>query len=142
MTDPAPMPVVPPTTDPVPMPYVVPNPGPMPVKPVFPYAEADAAIAAIDELLGDVAVATSQHRDLTGDLILSGSFRGTVRTRFEDQVIDAGQLLDPGSTAALEANRTWLLQAIREAHARDDQYALDLAAWQERASAPPPTVPV
>lgn len=140
MTDPAPMPTVPPGTPPVPMPTVTPSPGPPPIRPVFPYAEADAALAALDALLDDVARTTTQHRDLTGDLILGGSFHGSVRHRFEDQVIEAGQGLDPGSTAIVESNRTWLLQAVAAAHARDDQYAVDLAAWQARAEGP--SVPV
>ncbi len=129
-------------TDPVPMPTVPPSPEPAPVKPVFPHAEARAALRALDDALDDVVTMTAQHRALTGELVLGGSFHGSVRHRFEDQVIEAAQRLSPEATAALEANRAWLVQAIAAAHAREDQYQVDLAAWQARAQAPAPSVPV
>jgi len=139
---PVPMPPVRPGSGPgpVPMPSVPAPLGPPPTEPVFPFAEAQAALRAVDDLLADLASTSHQHRQLTGDLILGGSFQGTARMRFEDQVIEAGQELAPGCTARLERDREWLVQAIAAAHLRHDQYVGDLARWKAKAADPGPVV--
>lgn len=141
---PAPMPTVPPGCGdrPVPMPPVGPGPGPRPVEPVFPHAEARAALQALDDLYDDLGVLASRSRELTGALLADGRFHGSARDRFEDQVGDARRDLVPGASGELWANRVWLVEAIAAAEARQDQYERDLAAWTARADEPQAPVPV
>lgn len=133
---PVPMPTVHPGPGPrpVPMPNAIMPLGPKPVAPVFPFAEAQAALQAVDDLLDDVQQLGGQHQTLTHGLLGAGRFRGTARDTFQDNVSNAGDDLAPGSTAALTANRCWLVQAITAANALQDQYELDLAAWRAQAA--------
>ncbi|QXC59285.1 hypothetical protein KSP35_12795 [Aquihabitans sp. G128] len=144
MPEPSPVPMPPvrpgPGPGPVPMPHSTPPLGPPPTEPVFPYAEARAAIRAIDALLDDLHRASTQHRHLTGELILGGTFSGTARGRFEDRVIEAGQEVAPGCTAALQVDRDWLVHAIAAADLRQHQYETDLARWKAKRDAPEPVV--
>lgn len=122
------------------MPDVILPLGPMPVAPIFPFAEAQAALRAIDDLLDDVANLAGQHQSITHGLLGAGHFRGTARNTFQDNVSTAGEDLSPGSTAALTANRCWLAQAITTANGLQDQYELDLAAWRAQAASQTPVV--
>lgn len=141
---PVPMPTVEPGPGPgpVPMPHMIPPLGPRPVAPVFPFAEAQAALRALDALLEDVQQLVGQHQSITHGLLSAGHFRGTARNTFQDNVSNAGEDLSPGSTAAVIANRCWLAQAIITAHGLQDQYEIDLAAWRTQAASQSPGMPV
>lgn len=141
---PAPMPTVPGCTGspPVPMPYVGPGPGPRPVEPVFPFAEARAALRTLDEVIDDVGTLSVRSQTLTYGLLTDGSFHGSARDRFESTMDDANEQLVPISTSALETDRDWLVQAIATARIRQDDYEHDLAAWKFRRDHPNPTVAV
>ncbi|CAN5689690.1 hypothetical protein BH10ACT1_BH10ACT1_02200 [soil metagenome] len=104
--------------------------GPPPVAPEFPFAEARAALQALDALSDDIGHFGFQHALLTSSL--DGTFHGSAKTDFDDRLVTARGQLAPEATALLESDRAWLLQAIADAGARQDQYVVDLAAWRHR----------
>lgn len=115
-----------------------PTPDPRPSEPTFPFAQARAAVVAIDDLMH--ALCTSSNRQGTASASLfTGDFAGTFRQRFEqhyDQSVTNVDQLWRGGTSVLEQDRARLVQQIARAEQCHDDWQFALDQWQARQDAP------
>jgi hypothetical protein len=107
---------------------------PPPVEPVFPFHEAQAVVRALEDLIGALDTLSSQQRSYA-EALLTPTFSGTFRQRFEEAHEEASQDLDrqwKGSASVLEGDLTQLRTQIQLARQRHDAWTTDLDRWQGR----------
>lgn len=127
MTTPHPVTTLPTMAD---LPPPVANPGPAPIEPEFPFAEAEAAKAALATLQAEL-YALINTRDTAAAAMLDGASGTSIdnfRLRYDD--LDGqirGYCAHRG--AALVMDMEWIAQAITEAQQAADDYEVARAAW-------------
>lgn len=113
-------------------------PDPRPVQPTFPFAEARAAVAAIDDLIDALRTFSTQQGGHAAQLF-TADFAGTFRQRLEqhlDQSVTDVDGLWRGGASVLEQDRAALVRAIEAAESRQDDWQVSLDRWQARQDAP------
>ncbi|QXC61524.1 hypothetical protein KSP35_01350 [Aquihabitans sp. G128] len=116
-----------------PVPEPIPS-DPRPVPPVFPFAEAHAAVAAMEALLdalGTVSIQQDAYAEALFTPAFSGQFREALRIQYaeaRDHLFDVGR----GPSSRLAADLALLRSQIYKAQDRKDEWATELATWQAR----------
>lgn len=113
-------------------------PDPRPSEPTFPFAQARAAVTAIDELIDALRTFSNREGTAAADLF-TGDFAGTFRQRFEqhhEQSAAEVKALWHGSASVLEQDRAALVQQIDLAEQRRDDWQVALDQWKTRQAAP------
>lgn len=107
---------------------------PRPVEPVFPFAQAHAAVAAIEGLMDAVTTVSIQQDAYAEGLFtpsFSGMFRKSLRVRHADArdgLFDLGR----GPSSRLAADLVLLRQQIYKAQDRHDEWVTAVGHWQAR----------
>jgi len=122
---------VPPTDPPPPA-------DPRPVEPVFPFAQAHAAVAALEALMEGLTTVSTQQDAYAEGLFtpaFSGTFRKALRVGYADarqQLFDLGR----GPSSRLAADLVLLRQQIYRAQDRHDAWVTAVGQWQARQPVP------
>lgn len=109
------------------------HPGTAPVEPVFPYAEARAALTAIGTLLEQLS-ALSTTRGAAASTMLSTSSGQSIdafRARNDDLTTELTNSWGQRGSG-LVMDQEWLRTAIADAETAHDAWVEDKAAWQRQ----------
>ncbi len=110
----------------------VPDPGPRPEEFAFPFAEANAALAAIDQAVTELLALIRVHEEaVIGARV---DFEGETRRSFDRGFAELLAQVD-GGVARLENQRDQLEGDIEQAHRLRDASLNAIADWNRTSSA-------
>ncbi len=110
----------------------VPDPGPRPEEFAFPFAEADAALAAIDQAVTELLGMIQVHEQAVGGARVD--FEGETRRSFDRGFAELLAQAD-GGVRRLEDQRDQLEGDIEQAHRLRDASLHAIADWHRAVSA-------
>lgn len=110
-----------------------PDPGPRPEEFAFPFAEASAALAAIDRAVTELLAMIQVHEEAVDGARVD--FEGETRRSFDRGFAELLAQVD-GGVRRLEAQRDQLEGDIEEAHRLRDASLDAVTEWNRAVSAP------